>query len=119
MLAGFPYAMMHTAGPKNPCGGLAWLMRRKPQPGDIMASSDAAHLDGRPMEPDCMRCDSCGEIVWPHTWHIVPINMDSALRVDIVGGSFGDAVGYYEPLVSPFPNEGQPFARIVIPERSD
>ncbi len=120
MSADFPYVLKHVAGPENPCGGRAFFMRRKPTPGDVMRSADAAHLDGRPMEPDCMRCDTCGGIVWPHTSHVVPVGLPASnLRVDIVGGDDGYLTGHYAPLVDPFPNGGQPFARIVIPERSD
>ncbi len=51
-----PYVLIHRE-----CGQPAFLLRRKPNAGDLFASADAAHLDGTPME-SCspVVCESCG-----------------------------------------------------------
>jgi len=66
----FPYRYMHE------CGGIAFLLRRMPEYGEVLRSCDVAHVGGNPMETGLVLCDACGKNVYPRRGNIVANNDD-------------------------------------------
>lgn len=61
-LPDYPFAFMHRG--HGGCGGPVALLRRRPGAGDVVASHDAIHIDGSPVEFQSeVRCDTCGKPV--------------------------------------------------------
>lgn len=63
-----PFVLMHLSG-DDACGQPAYLLRRRPEPGDRALSTDVLELSGQPvgaMAP--MLCGSCGQ------WLEAPLN---------------------------------------------
>lgn len=52
------YALYHDDG----CGKVAFLIRRKPQPGEPLTTKECTKPDGAPIKSgDPIQCYSCGE----------------------------------------------------------
>ena len=70
---GAPYLLVH-----GDCGRPAFLLLRKPNPGDLLRSSDILQIDGAPMVPGtpCV-CGSCGVHFLQHTSDVLETSQTS------------------------------------------
>ena len=71
----YPYVVIHRHG-HRPCGGIAFRLTHRPQPGDLLLSKDAAYPDGRPMTPNGpLMCHGCNR----------PLDQASMAEVEFIG----------------------------------
>jgi hypothetical protein len=68
------FVLLHKTG-ANPCGGIAYRMRRVPMAGDRLLAADVMHIDGTPAQPgERMACGSCGgAFSHPRTQDVVAV----------------------------------------------